>query len=69
MKEKSETDGEEWRTLTAQGREEAIQFVEILRQSEAPFLLGHKVKELIEGGHYSGREVGFFQYLAEQLQR
>lgn len=53
--------------LNARGREEASALVERMKTEDAPFLLGHRVKQMIEGGNYGAYEIGFFQGIASNL--
>lgn len=59
----------DWSNLNAIGREEAAALVDIIRLENVPFLLGHRVKSMIETGEYGGKEVGFFAYIAEELSK
>lgn len=47
------------------GRDLAKKLIEDMRDREAPFLLGHTVKAMIERGRYGAIEIGFFQQISE----
>lgn len=53
--------------MNARGRDDASALIERIKNEEAPFLLGHRVKLMIEGGTYGAYEIGFFQAVASNL--
>lgn len=59
----------EWTAQNSVGRREAIEVVELIRAEDIPFVLGHRVKIMIERGEFGGREVGFFHYIATELRK
>lgn len=56
----------DWGADNRAGRAAALALISRMHDREAPFLLGHLMKELIAIGRYCGVEVGFCQQIAEK---
>jgi hypothetical protein len=61
------TETGDWATDTATGRTYASELISVMRDNEAPMLLGHVGKAISVRGKHGGVEVGFFQQIAEKL--
>ena len=59
----------DWAADTVTGRAYASELISVMRDNEAPMLLGHIVKAMGSRGKHGGIEVGFFQLIAEKLLR
>lgn len=57
----------DWSADNATGRTMAIEAVSRMRQDGNPVMLGHLVKQMIEGGVYDGVETGFFHALSVEI--
>lgn len=55
----------DWATDNAAGRQLAARALQLMREREAPFLLGHLAKSMVERGRHGGIEVGFWHAIAE----
>lgn len=56
-----------WREQNDIGREKARALIIEMKFTGNPTLLGHRVKEMIESGGYTGVSVGFFAEIASRL--
>ncbi|XAZ24021.1 hypothetical protein LVY75_12400 [Sinorhizobium sp. B11] len=63
------TETGDWATDNAAGRAYALELISVMKDNEAPMLLGHVVKSIAVRRKHGGVEVGFCQQIAESLIR
>jgi hypothetical protein len=57
----------DWARENELGHEKADLLVAKIRDTRAPNILGHEIKDMLDAGRWSGFEVGFFHRLSQHL--
>lgn len=59
----------DWAEDNRAGREYADNLIQQMQETDAPIMVGHAVRALVERGEFDGRAVGFFHRLSERAMR